>query len=546
VVPGFLFKKACQWLCSALQLHSTNGCDKFRPTMFPRGLKTNVILTLAILLFLAMLLVDFVLIIMTQKQFVRAEIDKGVVLLEAVANRMVQVTAKGHIRTNGEVMAEFKGLIKKAGYRGALLLAEDYDVLWSLCPDITLKNELKRLARASAQSERQQSRYHGSAWGVFGKQDRDLIIALPILQDGRVVTAVSIAKPLESIYTTLRRSQQILVFYILINTLILTLIGFFRLSRIFLRPVNRLVQRAEEYKEDDGIFFLARKEDNEFQKLSKSLNSMLNRISEDKRKLRTSVLSLEQANVDLKQAQKEIIRAEKLASVGRLSSGIAHEIGNPLGIVMGYLDLLRQASLAPDEKLEFIERAEKEIERINTIIRQLLDLSRPSKEGAKTVSTHAIIEDIVNVLRIQPLMADITLELDLAAQNDTIWADPNQVRQVFLNLMINAADAIALSENRAQGKVTIASTIVARPVAEISGHDQILQIGFTDNGPGIPKENLSNIFDPFFTTKEPGHGTGLGLSVSFMIIESLGGTIKAISKAGQGTTLIIYLPLSAP
>ena len=110
--------------------------------MFPRGLKTNVILTLAILLFLAMLLVDFVLIIMTQRQLVRAEIDKGVVLLEAFANRMVQVTAEGRIRTNGEVMAEFEGLIKKAGYRGALLVAEDDDVSWFLCPDITLKKEL--------------------------------------------------------------------------------------------------------------------------------------------------------------------------------------------------------------------------------------------------------------------------------------------------------------------------------------------------------------------------------------------------------------------
>jgi signal transduction histidine kinase len=347
------------------------------------------------------------------------------------------------------------------------------------------------------------------------------------------------------VYATLRRSQQILVLYILINTLILTLIGFFRLSKIFLRPINRLVQRAEEYKEDDGIFFLARKEDNEFQKLSKSLNSMLNRISEDKQKLHTTVHSLEQANLDLKQAQKEIIRAEKLASVGRLSSGIAHEIGNPLGIVIGYLDLMKQASITPAEKLEFITRTEREIERINTIIRQLLDLSRPSKEGAKAVSAHAIIEDIANVLRIQPLMADIDLQLELKARKDKIWGDANQLRQVFLNLMINAADAIASIADQAKGKVTIASAIIGSPVVELADQEKVLKIEFKDNGPGIPADKLGNIFDPFFTTKEPGQGTGLGLSVSFMIIESLGGTIEAASEVGKGTALIIYLPLHA-
>ena len=513
--------------------------------MFPRGLKTNVILTIAILLFLAMLLVDFVLIIMTQKELVRAEINKGIILLDAASKPLVDATADNSPHSREAIFTDFEALAYRSGYRGILIQIDRDHILWSACPDITLENELKGLGQMALQSGEGQSRYQGSAWGVFGKQDRNLIIAAPLKSEGRVIAAVSIAKPLESIYATLRRSQQILVLYILINTLILTLIGFYRLSKIFLRPINRLVQRAEEYKEDDGIFFLARKEDNEFQKLSKSLNSMLNRISEDKQKLHTTVVSLEQANLDLKQAQKEIIRAEKLASVGRLSSGIAHEIGNPLGIVIGYLDLMKQASITPEEKLEFITRAEKEIERINTIIRQLLDLSRRSKEGAKAVSAHAIIEDIANVLKIQPLMADIGMQLELKATQDTIWADPNQLRQVFLNLMINAADAIASAEEHTKGKVTIASGIVANPVAELAGHKQVLKIEFIDNGPGIPADNLGNIFDPFFTTKEPGQGTGLGLSVSFMIIESLGGTIKAASEVGKGTTLIIYLPMYA-
>jgi two-component system NtrC family sensor kinase len=510
--------------------------------MFPRGLKTNVALTIAILLVLAMLLVDFVLIMMTQRELVRSEIEKGTVFLDAVAENLLEGSDPAPWRFNEAFSARFETLVNEAGYRGAIIQNAEDRLLWSNHPGITMLKELGSLAHGAIQSGLPQSRYRGNAWGVFGKQDRDLIIARPLVWQGKVVAAVGLAKPLESIYVTLRHSQGILALYILVNTILLTLIGFLRLSKIFLQPVHRLVKRAEEYKEDDGIFFLARKEDNEFKRLSKSLNSMLNRISEDKQKLRTTVLSLEQANKDLKQAQREIIRAEKLASVGRLSSGIAHEIGNPLGIVRGYLDLLKSDQIEADERIEFIDRAAKEIERINTIIRQLLDLSRHSKEGAQAVSTHAIIEDIVNVLKIQPLMSQITLDLDLKAANDTIWADPNQLRQVILNLMINAADAIAASENSVRGKIMITSRIEPGSLLTSNQQSQMLKIEFIDNGPGIAKENLSYIFDPFFTTKEPGKGTGLGLSVSFMIVESLGGTIQACSDDG-GTTLTIFLPL---
>jgi signal transduction histidine kinase len=269
---------------------------------------------------------------------------------------------------------------------------------------------------------------------------------------------------------------------------------------------------------------------------------MLKRISYDKEKLRSTVRSLEKANFDLKQAQKEIIRAEKLASVGRLSAGIAHEIGNPIGIIIGYLDLLKQKDIKDKEKNEFITRTEKEINRINTIIRQLLDFSRPSKEGMKAVSAHEIIKDVLNVINVQPFLSNINLELSLKAEKDIIHADPNQLRQVFLNLMINAADAVSSSEASQDGKIIIKSEVVSGSDFDFKDQETLLKLMFIDNGVGVPKETLGNIFDPFYTTKEPGKGTGLGLSVSFMIIESMGGTIKATSEQSKGTTLIIYLP----
>ena len=276
---------------------------------------------------------------------------------------------------------------------------------------------------------------------------------------------------------------------------------------------------------------------------------MLRRISADKEKLRSTVLSLEETNLELKKAQQEIIRAEKLASVGRLSAGIAHEIGNPIGIVMGYLDLIKQADTPKSERNEYIDRTEKEIERINTIIRQLLEISRPSKADRSQVSVHDLIDDISDVLNVQPLMSNIELQRYLNAEKDMVKADPNQLRQVFLNLIINAADAISALDNdnngHQKGRLEIATEIQRNTQFNATATGSLLKIMFTDNGPGIADENISNIFDPFFTTKDPGKGTGLGLSVSFMIVESLGGKMTVDSEPGEGTTMVIYLPLIA-
>ncbi len=381
----------------------------------------------------------------------------------------------------------------------------------------------------------------GTIWGVFRTQPRYLIMAAPLFRKGNIVGGAGVVLPLEGVYVILRRSQQILFIYILINTLVFTLMGLGRLSRIIVKPLHRLLKRAEDYRDDADFFFTGEKEENEFSQLSKSLNRMLKRISEDKEKLYLTVRSLEKANADLKQAQKEIVRAEKLASVGRLSSGIAHEIGNPIAIVTGYLELLRRDDVTDDEKDEFISRVEAEISRINIIIRQLLDFSRSSDGEPKKVSVHELIDDITNILNFQPLMSDINLELSLSAEQDPIIADPDRLRQVFLNLTINAADAISSVKDRSHGKLAISSEMVSD--AESADHPDMLKLTFADNGCGISEENLGNIFDPFYTTKDPGKGTGLGLSVSFMIIESLGGKIRAVSEQGKGTNMEIYLPV---
>ncbi len=205
--------------------------------------------------------------------------------------------------------------------------------------------------------------------------------------------------------------------------------------------------------------------------------------------------------------------------------------------------MLKQADLTEAERREYIQRAEEEIERINTIIRQLLEVSRPNNTGRTTVAVHDLIYDVAEVLRMQPLMSGIALSLNLNAAEDTVWADSNQLRQVFLNLIINAADAINGASRQSGGALDISTRLEMEANSGKAQSSGCLAISFADDGLGIAEENLGNIFDPFFTTKEPGKGTGLGLSVSFMIVESLGGKITGESKEGRGTTMIIKLPL---
>lgn len=498
------------------------------------------------ILLCGMLLIDFVTISTVQRNFVRNEIAKGFLFISLVENHLINFSDIVSLKTHPYAQDSLVAMLDRAGLSCALVIDKNKQQLYVGGTNCNLHDNLKDLAGRAVQSGKSITESFGNAWGVFWKQSRAIIIGSPLVKEGYTRGGISVAIPLEGIYKMLRRSQKILLIYILINTVIFTLIGLYRLSKIYFKPMHRLVERADEYREDEDLFFSVRKEDNELHLLSKALNRMLQRISEDKKKLKSTVYSLEKANIELKQVQKEIVQAEKLASVGRLSSGIAHEIGNPIGIIMGYLELLKQKNISDSEKTEYITRTENEINRINTIIHQLLDLSRPSNDGAQPVSVHDIINDITEVVRTQPMMADIEINKRLDAQEDTVIADANQLRQVFLNLIINAADAIASGEKKFPGELTIESTVIE----DASGADNeppaqqpFLQIIYIDNGPGISPEKLDNIFDPFFTTKEPGKGTGLGLSVSFMIVESLGGTIKAVSQLGKGTTMTILLPL---
>jgi len=511
--------------------------------VFIRGLKAKMAINLAVLLLLAMVLIDLVTIVTIKRELIRSEIYKASLLLKSIEHSLLSGALQYRGRSMlspGSIMGKILGYPQLAAVM--ILDNRGEQILLHQTPDAAADG-LHQITKWSISSGKQKTHVSGTIRGLFFKHKSRLTMSTPLVKNGEIIGGICIVQRVESVFQALRNSQRIFLIYLFINLVILTFIGIFRISKLYLLPLGRLAKRAEDYKEDDDLMFAVRKEDNELNRLSKSLNIMLKRISADKKKLRSTVLSLEDANLELKKAQKEIIRAEKLASVGRLSAGIAHEIGNPIGIVIGYLELLKQDDITETEKIEYIQRTEEEIERINTIIRQLFEVSRPSNSGRTAVAVHELIHDMADVLRVQPFVSNIEMSFNLAAEKDTVWADSNQLRQVFLNLIINAADAINSEGNDGGGTLTINTGLkkhtdsVARPSCSY------LEISFSDDGPGIPQDSLANIFDPFYTTKDPGKGTGLGLSVSFMIVESLGGKMTGVSEEGRGTTMSISLPV---
>ena len=247
-----------------------------------------------------------------------------------------------------------------------------------------------------------------------------------------------------------------MIYYLLINVIIFASLGLLKLYTLVIRPVERLIDISDKSSPIDGLSFYSGSSNNEFSKLSHGLNRMVKRIRDDNRALSDSVEALESANRELRRNEKEMIRTEKLASVGRLSAGLAHEIGNPLGIVQGYVDMLGSTDLTDPEKQQFSERAKSELQRIDALIRQLLDMSRKGQERSSTsVNVQQLIEKVVDFYTLQKKNCEVQITTDLGAEDDTVAGDEDQLRQVFLNCLMNATDAVEENSGEGQGKIDI-------------------------------------------------------------------------------------------
>jgi len=256
---------------------------------------------------------------------------------------------------------------------------------------------------------------------------------------------------------------------------------------------------------------------------------------------------------------------------------VAHEVGNPLGSILGYTSILGQEGISHEETKDYLKQIEKEIERINRIVRELLNFARPSKFEIREVEMNRVIDNALSLLSYQKSFKNIETQIILQPDLPRINGDESQLSQVLINIILNAIDAMPhggmLKIQTEEYGVGVSSEDQFQPLyfprrkddptgsdysslrspdplsalfTKFSKGDRLVRIRISDTGTGIEKEDLEKIFDPFFTTKDPNKGTGLGLSVSLRIVESLGGEIKVESEVGRGSTFDLYFPVATP
>jgi two-component system NtrC family sensor kinase len=244
-----------------------------------------------------------------------------------------------------------------------------------------------------------------------------------------------------------------------------------------------------------------------------------------------------------KRLEQQLIRADKLASLGTLVAGIAHEINNPLGIVAGYsealIDRARSRKLLGLEEFEdfpeYLEIIHREMFRCKEIVGSLLDFSRPHRGKKRELDMNELIKEVMLIVKHRAKRLHYNLEFDLNRDLPKIVADPGGMRQLLMNIIINA-----MYFTPEGGSITIRTEKYERMVR--GAGREFVKVSITDTGAGIPKETIDKIFDPFFTTKPIGEGTGLGLSISHRIAEEHGGRIEVLSEPGKGSTFVIKIP----
>lgn len=316
-------------------------------------------------------------------------------------------------------------------------------------------------------------------------------------------------------------------------------------------PLRRLGAAARRIADGEGGARLPVEGARETAEVAVAFNEMSDALEARTEALEKAVAELRGTNRELREAQAGLARAERLAAVGRLSAGVAHEVGNPMGALLALLDLAgRDPGLSPASR-EHLRKAAAQVERVRKILRQMLDLSRSERREGVPLDLAAVAEETAALLRAQAGGRSIAVETSRADEAvPPALGDPAAVMQILLNLGLNALDAVA-GRTEARIVLRVEPAILRRRAGDRDGTDagarrsaDAVACIVEDNGPGVRPDDRERIFDPFFTTRPPGQGTGLGLSSAALIAEELGGSLE-LEPSASGARFVLKLPAAA-
>ncbi|MCX5904469.1 MAG: ATP-binding protein [Proteobacteria bacterium] len=492
------------------------------------SIRTTIFWNILLLMIAAIALISFVVFRVTEREMIKQRIRSGeetfYVLSSVSAHTLNTDRSSAHPSEVQHLMQRLAGLPL---FSRIILINNDHVMVahseQRLVGKLTADTDLLQALLTSEVNKKVS--FSGLVQGKY------LTVCGPLYnQEHAVIGALKVVFPLADVDQQIAKSERIILFYILFDAAVLILFGTYLLSRYLVKPIDKIIKLTDTIARGDLDATLYLSERNEIGKLSAALTRMAESLQEEKRKVQEHIHTLEDKNRELYRAQQESIQSEKLASVGRLAAGIAHEIGNPIGIILGYLHLLLNQQVDEEEKTDYLKRMNAETERINAIIRELLDYAQPSALQKAELDLNKIIEETYALVSYQKGFQRITVTVNLEPDMPGLYADEKQIRQIIINLTLNALDALPVEG-------TINYTTAYSPETE-----HIL-FSITDTGAGIPENLQQKVFDPFFTTKEPGKGTGLGLSNVQRIVDALGGTVTVVSDPGKGTTFTILFPV---
>jgi two-component system, NtrC family, sensor kinase len=348
---------------------------------------------------------------------------------------------------------------------------------------------------------------------------------------------VSVRMPVRAPEAKTRALMQTFALCMLLLAIGLLVFAYIALTFTVARPVGVLGRAAERVISGARELEVPERGGRELLELGDSLQTMTHLFRDNEQALQAKVTELEQATRKLRETRTQLAGSERLASVGRLAAGVAHEIGNPITAIMGLQDLLIEGGLGPETDRDFLGRMRKETERVNVIVRDLLTFARAERESSigEPGNVQEAAEAVASLVLPQKEMKHIALTLDIEKDLPALGMSTSQLTQVLLNLVLNAKDALSVEPAPDDAAIEIK--------AEKAG--KMLQIAVTDSGQGMPPSVQARAFEPFYTTKEVGAGTGLGLAVCRGLVESSHGEITIEEGRAKGTRIVVLLPTFA-
>ncbi|NTW34526.1 MAG: HAMP domain-containing protein [Syntrophobacteraceae bacterium] len=349
--------------------------------------------------------------------------------------------------------------------------------------------------------------------------------------DQKVLGVMDIDVSLEPIDERIRAAEAKLLSIGLASAVALAALIMFLINRFLNQPLKTLIEGTRRVANDDLDVQIPIRSDDELAIFGRSFNQMTQDLKRAKDSLTQWGCRLEQMvcerTKDLQETQQQLIRSEKLASLGKLSAGVAHEINNPLTGILNLSQLLMDEFPEESEAHQDLKLIVRETIRCRGIVRGLLDFARQTAPEKASIEINGVIQEILQIVTNQESFQNIRVETLYDPEIPRIMADLDQLKQVFFNVIVNASEAMG-----GNGELKI--------VTRWEQDRSRIAVHCIDNGPGISEKNLNRLFDPFFTTKEM--GTGLGLAISYGIIRAHRGNIEVRSKLGEGCEMIITLP----